>query len=309
MRVDLTTPIRYTGGDLDRADALRKDPEWIAARLADPSALFVPVWRDRPFAIPFVDRRPAAAAFHVFLGMREATPVFAADLSDLDEAQAVAALGEQSGGAAFRDLRELAVALEARDASVLAYARGMLHWHRNHQFCGRCGSPTESRRGGHMRVCLEASCGREHFPLISPAVIMLVERRGDDGTRYCLQARHARLATGVWSTLAGFVELGESMEETVVREVFEETGVRVARTRYLGSQPWPFPASLMVGFRAEASSAEITLDAEELDEARWFSAAEVREFGDFNDGGARYRLPRRDSIASFLVHSWLEEGD
>jgi NAD+ diphosphatase len=303
-------PIRYTGGDLDRADALRKDPEWVAARLADPAALFVPIWRDRPFAVPMLDRRPAAAAFLVFLGLREETPVFAADLSNLDEHEAVAALGDEVAGATFRDLRELSVALEARDASVVAYARGMLHWHHNHQFCGRCGSVTESRRGGHMRACLNEACGREHFPLISPAVIMLVERRGDDGTRYCLLARHSRLATGVWSTLAGFVELGESMEETVVREVFEESGIRVERVRYLGSQPWPFPASLMVGFRAEAASSEITIDAEELADARWFSAAEVRAFGDFNDAGAAYRLPRRDSIASFLVHSWLEEeGD
>jgi len=305
----LMNPIRYTGGDLDRADALRKDPEWIAARFADAAALFVPVWRDQPFAIPFVDRAPAAAAFHVFLGMREEAPVFAADLSDLDEHEAIAALGDVPAGAAFRDLRELSAALDARDASVLAYARGMLLWHRNHRFCGRCGSPTESRRGGHMRVCLDESCGREHFPLISPAVIMLVSRRGEDGTRYCLLGRHGRLASGIWSTLAGFVELGESMEETVVREVFEESGIRVASTRYLGSQPWPFPASLMVGFRAEAASSEITIDPEELEDARWFTADEVRAFGDFHDPNARYRLPRPDSIASFLVHSWLEEGD
>lgn len=290
--------IRYTGGDLDRADALRKDPEWIAAQLADPSARFIPMWRDRTFAVPFVDRAPADASLHVFLGLRDSAPIFASELSHLEEADVAATV----------DLRELAVALDAQDAAVLAYARGMLLWHRNHGFCGRCGSPAESRRGGHMRLCTNEACAREHFPLISPAVIMLVERRGDDGTRYCLLARHGRLAAGVWSTLAGFVELGESMEETVVREVFEEAGVRVAKTRYMGSQPWPFPASLMVGFRAEASSSEITIDAEELEDARWFRAAEVRAFGDYYDGGAPYRLPRRDSIARFLVDSWLDEG-
>jgi NAD+ diphosphatase len=289
--------IRYTGGDLDRADALRKDPEWVAAKLADPAALFVPVWRDRIAVVAFVDEAPADASIHVFLGLRDGAPIFASDLSHREESED-----------AFRDLRELAPAFDARDASVLAYARGMLHWHRNHRFCGRCGSPTESRRGGHMRVCLDEACGREHFPLISPAVIMLVERRGEDGTRYCLLGRHGRLARGVWSTLAGFVELGESMEETVVREVFEEAGIRVSATRYMGSQPWPFPASLMVGFRAEASSSEITIDVEELQDARWFTEAEVRAFGDFHDAHAEYRLPRRDSIARFLVDSWLGEG-
>ncbi|MCU1347869.1 MAG: hydrolase [Acidobacteria bacterium] len=295
--------IRYTGGDLDRADALRKDPEWIAARLAEPATRFVLMWRDRNFATPYVDRPVDAATEQVFLGLRDGAAVFASDLSQLDEADALAAVGDGS----FRDLRELAATLEARDASVLAYARGMLHWHRNHRFCGRCGSPTGSRRGGHMRVCLDPDCGREHFPLISPAVIMLVSRRGDDGTRYCLLGRHARLPRGVWSTLAGFVELGESFEETVAREVFEESGIRVAQSRYVASQPWPFPASLMVAFRAEASSSEITIDAEELEEARWFTADEVRRFGDWYDESAEYRLPRRDSIARFLVDSWLTE--
>jgi len=303
MPDDETKAIRYTGGDLDRADALRKQPEWVAARLAEPGTLFVPMWRDRNFAMPFADRPVGAAAEQVFLGLRDGRAIFAADLSHLEEAEALAAAGDGN----LRDLRELAAGLEARDAALLAYARGILHWHRNHRFCGRCGSPAESRRGGHMRVCLDPACGREHFPLISPAVIMLVERRGDDGTRYCLLGRHGRLPRGVWSTLAGFVELGESFEETVAREVLEEAGVRVARSRYVGSQPWPFPASLMVGFRAEASSSEITIDPEELDEARWFTAAEVRRFGGWYDQEAEYRLPRRDSIASFLVQSWLEE--
>jgi NAD+ diphosphatase len=304
MSDDTPMAIRYTGGDLDRADALRKDPAWIAARLAEPATRFVPMWRDRHFAEPFSARRPDAVSELVFLGLRDGAAFFAADLSPLDETAARAA----AGGGELRDLRELAASLDARDASVLAYARGMLHWHRNHGFCGRCGSPTESQRGGHMRLCRNPDCGREHYPLISPAVIMLVSRRGDDGTRYALLGRHGRLARGVWSTLAGFVELGESFEETVAREVFEEAGVRIAGARYLGSQPWPFPASLMVGFRAEAVTTAITIDPEELQEARWFTADEVRSFGDFYEEQAEYRLPRRDSIARFLVEAWLDEA-
>jgi NAD+ diphosphatase len=292
--------LHYTGGDLDRADRFRKVSGWAEARLSDPSTLIAPVWRDRHL----VDESAVAHALRelpsselVFLGMREGRAIFAADLSPLEETEARAL----AGGGAFIELRTAVHSVSAADAALLAYARGILFWHRNHQYCGRCGSPSRSERAGHMRVC--TSCGLEMFPVTSPAVIMLVERRMPDGARACLMARHAALARGVWSTIAGFVEPGESLEETVVREAMEETGIRVGATRYRGSQPWPFPASLMIGFRAEAESYEIEIDRDELEDARWFTEEDLNRFGEW-ESDAELRLPRRDSIARLLIEEW-----
>ena len=294
--------LRYTGGDLDRADALRKRPDWVAEQLARTDALVVAIWRDQHLLAANGDpllggarELLETASERVLLGLRDGAPVFAVDISALDEPSWRVA-----------QIRDIAASLPARDAAVLGYARGMLHWHRNHHFCGYCGHATESRNGGHVRVCLRESCGREWYPAMSPAVIMLVERPATaDRERTCLLARHGRLPRGVWSTLAGFVEPGESLEETVAREVFEEAGVRVASATYQASQPWPFPSSLMLAFRAVASSDEIVIDADELDEARWFTAAEVRKFADWHDVDAEYRLPRKDSVARMLVDEWV----
>jgi NAD+ diphosphatase len=290
----------YTGGDLDRGDRFRKLPGWAEERLADPSTLIAIVWRDRHLVDAGAVAHPlreVRATQLVFLGTRDETAIFAADVSSLDEEQA-SALGS------FSDLRTAVHSVSAADAALLAYARGILHWHRNHQFCGRCGAPSRSERAGHMRVCTR--CELEMFPTISPAVIMLVERRMKDGTRVCLLARHNALARGVWSTIAGFVEMGESLEETVVREAMEETGLRIGAVHYRGSQPWPFPASLMIGFRAEAESHEISVDPDELEDARWFTAAQLDAFGDW-ESDAEYRLPRRDSIARLLIEEWRSE--
>ncbi|MEA2571287.1 MAG: diphosphatase [Acidobacteriota bacterium] len=295
--------LSYTGGDLDRADRFRKVQGWAEERLADPSALIAPLWRDRHLVADATvahSLRELPPSELVFLGMRDGTPIFAADLSPLDEAAA----RELAGGGTFVELRTAVHSVSAADAALLAYARGILHWHRNHQFCGRCGSPSRSERAGHMRVC--TSCGLEMFPVTSPAVIMLVERRLPDGTRACLMARHAALARGVWSTIAGFVEPGESLEETVAREAMEETGIRVGATHYRGSQPWPFPASLMIGFRAEAESHEITIDPDELEDARWFTKEDLDRFGEW-ESDAELRLPRRDSIARLLIEEWRSE--
>jgi NAD+ diphosphatase len=313
----------YSGSRLDRAGVHRRDPAWVAAMLADPDARVVPVWRDRnlvrehdgeggglvaalcdvpslrpPCVAPLVE----ATLNWVFLGVdEESGPIFAVDLSAVDEERAVGIAG--SGG--FHDLRRIGSAVSMADASLMAYARGMLTWHRRNLHCGVCGSPAESVRAGHVRKCTDPACGVEAFPRTDPAVIMLVERPAADGEpARCLLARHARLPRAVYSTLAGFVEPGESLEEAVAREVMEETGVVVDDSTYLGSQPWPFPASLMIGFRARASTSAITLDPEELDEACWFTAAELDAFGEWGDEQAAHCLPRRDSIARALVESW-----
>lgn len=287
-------PLSYTGGDLDRGDRFRKSPEWIAERVAHPASLVVVTKRDRHLVDGSIVAHPirnVATSPLIFLGLRGDVAIFAADVPE-----------ETDGN--FVELRTAVHSVSAEDASLLAYARSILHWHRNHQFCGRCGAESRVERAGHMRVCTR--CGLEMFPAISPAVIMLVEREVEDGTRVCLLARHGALARGVWSTVAGFVEPGESLEETVARETMEETGLRIAATHYRGSQPWPFPASLMIGFRAQSASHEITIDREELEDARWFTKEQLNEFGDW-ESDAEYRLPRRDSIARMLIEEWRSE--
>jgi NAD+ diphosphatase len=186
--------------------------------------------------------------------------------------------------------------MDRAEGSVLAYARGMIWWHSRHRFCGVCGGPTESAEAGHVRRCLDAACATTHFPRTDPAVIMLVT----DGER-ALLGRQKAWPKGQHSTLAGFVEPGECLEDAVAREVCEETGIRVEEVRYHSSQPWPFPASIMLGFTASAATTEIAVDTSELEDARWFERGWIRRHGDDDE----FRLPRRDSIARHLIEDWL----
>ncbi|HEU4700827.1 MAG TPA: NAD(+) diphosphatase [Gemmatimonadales bacterium] len=313
-------PLGYTGGRLDRAGARRHDAGWLAALRAHPAARVVPVWREKNLVADTAGApraawlpAPHAAALAPadawpLLGLDGDTPVFALDLSALDAERLAERVAALAPGAEFVDLRQVGAAMAADDAALLAYARGLAAWHRRSGFCGACGNPTTVEQAGHMRRCTDPACKAEIYPRTDPAVIMLVERPAGGGApAQCLLARHTRLPARVWSTLAGFVEPGESLEEAVAREVLEETGVRVGRVAYRGSQPWPFPASLMVGYRARAETTAVTLDRAELAEARWFTAAELAEFGEWGDEGARARLPRRDSIARTLITDWVRE--
>jgi len=282
-RVLANVTLPYNGLTLDRGR--RTDAEWLATALTDGRVLAF--WQDKclvagghPISLPNTDREV------VFLGA-DRTGVFAADLSDVDAEAAV----REAGADAAVDIRVLFGDLDRQEAATLAYARGMLHWARNQRFCGACGGRTAAEQAGHLRRC--EGCGKLHFPRIEPAVIMLVE---SPDRRRCLLAKH-RGATA-YSTLAGFVEIGESLEDAVRRELHEEAGVRVSDVSYQASQAWPFPSGLMVGFRALAATDEFTVDEDELAEARWFTRDEVRALGD----------GRRDSIESYLVATWLDEG-
>ncbi len=303
------TVLSYSGGWLDRAADRRSDPQWIAAALAAPGARLVAVWRDEclvsgeqraPVMLPAARAGAVldAAGDPVFLGLDDDAAVFAADLSSLEQSEAL----ELAGADAVVDVRALVSTLAAADAAVLAYARGLLYWNRHQRFCGLCGSVTQSRNGGHLRVCQDAGCGRLLFPRIEPAVIMLVETTGPP--ERCLLARHAGSPVGGYSTLAGFVEIGESLEDAVRREVSEEAAVSIGAVRYVASQAWPFPAGLMGGFRATASAEAVAVDGVELLEARWFTRSELAEH--VASGG---RLGREDSIDRLLLRSWLDQGD
>jgi NAD+ diphosphatase len=172
----------------------------------------------------------------------------------------------------------------------------MIYWHQRHRYCGVCGSPTLSEEAGHMRRCMSPDCKTMHFPRTDPAVIMLVS----DGDR-ALLGRNKNFPPGMYSTLAGFVEPGESLEDAVAREVREETAIEVGQVLYHSSQPWPFPANIMLGFHAEATSSEITVDYGELEDAKWFERDWLLTHVDDNS----FRLPRLDSIARRLVEDWL----
>jgi NAD+ diphosphatase len=297
----------YTGGSLDREAARRTDVQWVENQLASPGTVIIPLWRDQCLirdgsqvqvasADADADAVLTQAPEPVFLGLSGGIAVFAADLSALDEDEAVSLAGADTAA----DVRVLFPVLSAEDAALLAYARGILRWNREQQFCGACGTETHGGAGGHQRSC--PGCDRLHFPRIEPAVIVLVEAPPVPGEPdRCLRARHRKSATGAFSTLAGFLEIGESLEEAVRREVAEEAGVKIGAVTYQGSQPWPFPSGIMIGFRAQALSEEITADGDEILEARWFTRAEI---------SAELSDPDRkpDSIESHLIQSWLHES-
>jgi NAD+ diphosphatase len=299
----MKTPNFYTATALDRAGHRRREPEWIAERLAHPETRFVAVWRghnlvaagtDGPAAVLLP---PAALAAlegdPVLLGLHEQRTYFALDLSHRE--QPLEPLRVESV-VEFTDLRRVGPLLARDEGALLAYARGILHWHGRHRFCAVCGSPTRSEDAGHVRRCVNPNCNAQHFPRTDPAVIMLVT----DGER-ALLGRQKVWPKGQYSTLAGFVEPGESLEQAVAREVHEETGIVVTDVTYHSSQPWPFPASIMLGFTARAVTTEINLAVDELEGARWFERSYMKGHPDDDE----FRLPRRDSIARRLIEDWL----
>lgn len=287
---------------LDRADRLRDDPDalaalWRDARVVllderghaladDAGALFAPTGAA-------LSEGPGGVGAATFLGLADDGVAWFAVEAALVAAHAPHAV----------DLRTAAAQWPALHASVFAQARAMQSWRQRHRHCGACGTPLTVVRAGWAARC--AACGSEHYPRTDPAVIAAVT----DGTRLLL-GRQAGWPARRWSVLAGFVEPGESLEQTVVREVREETGVRVRRCRYQGSQPWPFPGALMIGFAAEAEPDE-PRPGDELEQARWFTVDEVRaawqrdEPGGHDDGGPL--LSARISIARWLIGCWLAE--
>ena len=306
-------PNAYTGSPLDRADGRRTDEAWIAGRLDDPRSRWVPVWRARTLFRGLDEGRPeavfltgeAATALRraggpwAFLGLQDGTAVFAVDVSAVEDPLPLLPDGAAlpPGAARFEDLRRLGPGLPANEAAVLAHARGLMHWRTRHGFCGVCGGRCEPRSAGHAMACTQ--CQAQHFPRTDPAVIMLVHRGG-----HALLGHSTRFPkVTMYSTLAGFVEPGESLEEAVAREVFEESAVRVGQVRYHSSQPWPFPSSIMLGFYAEGLTEEITIDPNELRDARWFSRAELRD-----PGAHGFAVPPQDSIARRLIEDWVAQG-
>lgn len=305
---------RFACNALDRRSDLRDDGEAIARLFARDDARFLLFAGDRPLVARTDGARPTVLHDHagaarlaalddprIFLGLAPSeagagAPWFALR-SGLDEA-AVAALGDVE----VADLRALAVggALEPWEYGALSQGRGALHWHATHRFCARCGAPSAVASAGWKRVC--TACAAEHFPRTDPVVIMLVT----DGDR-CLLGRAPRFAPGMWSALAGFMEPGETMEMAVRRETAEEAGIAVGRVDYFASEPWPFPASLMIGAFGSALSTEIRFDPVELDDCRWFDRAEVAHLLDGSHPDGLF-APPPIAIAHHLMKAFVERG-
>ncbi|SFI94480.1 NAD(+) diphosphatase [Jannaschia pohangensis] len=304
--------VTFGGGGLDRAEDLRRHPDQLAAL----SSVTLPLWRGKPLVnaardgLAYVDSALfAGMGIPVLIGRQGDGVILARDVSALEVSGTEEGLGafldpsEQTHpdlpeGTAFAELRGLMTRLTPLDAEIAATAKGVLEWHRTHGFCANCGAPTEAGKAGWMRGC--ADCGRMHFPRTDPVVIMLITHGNS-----VLLGRSPAWPEGFFSCLAGFMEPGETIEAAVRREVWEETGVRVGPVRYLSSQPWPFPASLMLGAHGEAVTTDIQIDPEEIAEAIWVSREEMMEVmaGDH----PRLLPARKGAIAHFLLENWLAD--
>jgi NAD+ diphosphatase len=296
----------YPRTGLRREALLRSDLAWLADQRNGPAAVYV-MWRGQNLFSISAEKRPLilpAAALPpsvklTFLGLRpDNLPVFAAGLTEAKAAsEALSALGLQEDQARFIHLREFRGLLTPDEQQLLLYVRALINWQDAQQFCSRCGSHTLPEEAGHVMTCTNPECATKHFPRSDPATIMLVQ----NGDR-CLLGRQPTWPEGLFSTLAGFVEAGESVEEAVVREVKEEAGIEITNLRYFGSQPWPFPQSLMLGYFADAMTTEI-VRGWELAEVRWFDVAETK------DVLRRHiaRFPHIETISQKLMKRWLAE--
>ena len=305
-------PIMFANNPLDRAGPLRSDKDWLAGQLASDSALLAPFWRLAPLVLPEIEPGqgrdvgwlPKAAfddalrpdSMVIFLGLnRRGKPLFAVDISHMSNPEDA---GPFQGMGLFEDLRALAAIgdMPRTELAILAQAKGMLDWNSRHGYCAQCGQASQLAEGGYKRIC--GSCQTEHFPRTDPVVIMLATH-GEN----CLVGRQKGWPDGMFSALAGFMEPGETLEEAVARELMEEAGIGVNAVTYLGSQPWPFPGSLMIGCMAEASDTQINLGDDELEDAKWISRQEAQSS---MAGNGPLGVPPEMAIAHQLMKAFAE---
>jgi NAD+ diphosphatase len=295
----------FAAGTLYRASESRLDEQQINRLLDDPAVRFVPVWKNKHLVIQtnpvqpvFLARAAAEPLLNrslelVFLGFLAEVPYFALALPE-DPVPEVFFPPDQ----AFKDLREIGALLGKDEGSMLAYARAMMHWHYTHQYCGRCGNKTISAEAGHVRKCPNPACGLKHFPRTDAAIIVLITYQ-----QHCLLVRQPNWPEKMHATVAGFLEPGESLEDAVAREVMEETGLELTNIRYHSSQPWPFPASIMVGFTAQATSMDFRLDQREIEQACWLTRPElIRKLKDNT-----IKIPSPLSISYRLLEDWFKK--
>ncbi|TMV11788.1 NAD(+) diphosphatase [Arenibacterium halophilum] len=315
--------VTFGGSGLDRAAHIRGDEAGMTAALAHDKAACVLMWRGKvlmaegalamvPMSHPVLGQglsRQIDAP--VFLGVEASgAPNFACDISgwtpqglDLSELGQFRDTSFQEHpdfppGYGFAEIRAVMADLSPHDAELAATAKAIVNWHGSHGFCAACGQPSKITQAGWQRTC--PACNTSHFPRTDPVVIMLITHGNS-----VLMGRNENWPEGMFSLLAGFVEPGETIEAAVRREVVEESGVRVGPVSYLASQPWPFPASLMIGCRGEATSTEITVDPTELQEALWVTREDMMDV--FAGSHPKIRPARKGAIAHFLLHNWLAD--
>lgn len=297
----MDTAIAFAGSGLDRADHVRADPDRLAALMN---------WRARLLKLDGIDPVIAPEGTLEWGSLADADPeaelVFLGLMADGRAcfAQVTPAI---IGSVAPANPRLWAAmgTLPPEDLAIYGGARSLVDWHARHRFCARCGAPTRLAKGGWQRTCTSEACKGEHFPRVDPVTIMTVECEGE-----LLLGRQPRFPPRRYSALAGFVEPGESLEEAVRREVLEEAGVRVNTVQYVASQPWPFPSSIMIACHAFAEGKDIVIDTTELDDARWFTRAEVREAMAAQVTGAKegaFIAPPPFAVAHHLLKWWLQQ--
>ncbi|PZR00805.1 MAG: NAD(+) diphosphatase [Cereibacter sphaeroides] len=314
MRIAET--VTFGGSGLNRAGELRGNSQAIASHLT--SSMVLPLWRGKVLAwdnqtlgwLPSGHPVLSIGGTQVFLGLDEGIARFTQDISAWEPDVGTEALHagffdpsvqhhpELPAEQGFVELRGIMAALGRREAELAATAKAVTQWHSTHRFCASCGAPSEVVMAGWQRTC--PTCGGHHFPRTDPVVIMLI-RRGNSA----LFGRSPGWPEGMYSLLAGFIEPGETLEAAVRREVFEETSVRVGAVRYLASQPWPFPASLMFGCEGEALSEEIDIDPTEIEHALWLTREEMMQV--MAGEHPQIRAPRKGAIAHFLISAWLSD--
>lgn len=325
MNMDLT----FCKMPLDRASHLRKDPAWLLDKMSASESYIYLYWQNK---FLYLDQKIFAYRRHensvgndissilnsnknnelIFLGLKNGVAYFVFDLSNMNETALEQwlldiGLNKVQRNAKFIDFRRSLSLLSSQQAAILSYAKALIHWQQSAAFCGRCGNKTQSMDGGHRCLCVNEKCQTEQFPRTDPVVIMLVEYQPEVGPAVCLLAEHHRTPEKVYSTLAGFVDPGESLTEAVTREVYEEVGINVVEVKYVDSQPWPFPNSLMLGFIARATSTEINIEEEELRSADWFTAEQLADFHEWGEEVEEPKLPRKESIARLLIDAWCEK--
>jgi NAD+ diphosphatase len=292
----------FTGVELDRAMGLREDPAGVARLLEHPSATAIAASGDGVLleqANASLLRASSASLIAngqpILLGIDDGAALFAVDLEDVEPTTRE----RLSGEGRIATLRDVGALLSRSEGGLAAYLVALLNWHRRHRFCANCGAPTDIVQAGYSRRC--PRCGATHFPRTDPVVIMLVEHDGR-----LLLGRRPVWPESRYSVLAGFVSPGETLEEAVVREVREESGVDVRDPVYVASQPWPFPSSLMLGFEAHADGGEPRARDGELEDVRWFTTEQVRAA---QGEHGQLLLPPPISIARFLIDGWLARLD
>ncbi|MCP4046088.1 MAG: NAD(+) diphosphatase [Gammaproteobacteria bacterium] len=297
---------RFTAVRLNREVELRDNSQWVSQTLKDPNTRFVPLWRSRSLLERTLDgtlatylsptglSEPDRIQPPTLLGNDGKREYFAVSITDSQKDDILT----KFPGARFADLRRASLDMAAKHAGILAYAKALHYWQHRHAFCGVCGEPNLLRSAGHRMMCSNEECARESYPRIDPAIIVLVTNKDS-----CLLGRNAKWPAKQFSTLAGFVEPGESLEDAVVREVYEEVQVQLQEIRYVSSQPWPFPASAMCGFYAESLD-QSSGSSEEVEETRWFTVDSLTT-AVLND---EVRLSPPVSIAFRLLADWFQKN-